>query len=306
MRKVGIIGLGHVGSLIANVLVARQAVDELVLIDQQNELAVGVQNDLLDGMLAFAHQPNIVIQDYAALGDADAVISAVGKAELLQEQRFAELTLVGKAMREIAPRIHNSGFHGVLINLANPNEATTAYLQQLTDLPAKQVIGLGTLLDTARLRRALADQVHVAPGAVAGWVYGQHDGETVPVWSTFKVNGQPIEVPVMGQQIDTHQSEIQAKLNGWYALSGQGEDVSGVAMWTLRILRAVLADEKVSLPVALYQPQFQSYLSFAAQLGRHGVGNYTLLPLRDLETEQLKVAARNIQDQLQVLQESEN
>lgn len=63
------------------------------------------------------------------------------------------------------------------------------------------------------------------------------------------------------------------------------------------------SDEQVSFPVALYQPQYQSYLSFAAQLGRQGVGNYTLLPLRPLEEDQLKVAAQNIQDQLNVLLE---
>lgn len=76
-----------------------------------------------------------------------------------------------------------------------------------------------------------------------------------------------------------------------------------MALWTMRILQAVLSDEQVSFPVALYQPQYQSYLSFAAQLGRQGVGNYTLLPLRPLEEDQLKVAAQNIQDQLNILLE---
>ena len=303
MRKLGMIGLGNVGALLANLLVARQIVDELVLIDTNSDLAVGLQNDLLDGMSALAVQPTIKVQDYAALKDADAVVLAIGNAELLKEQRFAELTDVGKMMRQIAPLIKQSGFSGVLLNLANPNEAATAYLQYLTELPRPKVIGLGTVLDTARLHRAIADQVHVAPSAVTGFVYGQHDGEAVPIWSTFRINGQPLEKPVMGQKIDPHQSEIQAKLNGWYAIKGQGQDVSGMALWTMRILQAVLSDEQVSFPVALYQPQYQSYLSFAAQLGRQGVGNYTLLPLRPLEEDQLKVAAQNIQDQLNVLLE---
>lgn len=149
MRKLGIIGLGNVGALLANLLVARQTVDELVLIDTDNDLAVGLQNDLLDGMSALAVQPTIKVQDYAALKDADAIVLAIGKAELLKEQRFAELTDVGKMMRQIAPLIKQSGFSGVLLNLANPNEAATAYLQYLTELPRPKVIGLGTVLDTA-------------------------------------------------------------------------------------------------------------------------------------------------------------
>ena len=158
MRKLGIIGLGNVGALLANLLVARQIVDELVLIDTNSDLAVGLQNDLLDGMSALAVQPTIKVQDYAALKDADAVVLAIGNAELLKEQRFAELTDVGKMMRQIAPQIKQSGFSGVLLNLANPNEAATAYLQYLTELPRPKVIGLGTVLDTARLHRAIADQ----------------------------------------------------------------------------------------------------------------------------------------------------
>lgn len=305
MRKIGIIGLGNVGALLANLLVAQQAADELVLIDSDADLALGLQNDLLDGMQSLSVQPNIKIQDYAALKDADAIVLAIGKAELLKEQRFAELTFVGETMCQIAPQIKQSGFDGILLNLANPNEVTTAYLQYLTALPKNKVIGMGTVLDTARLQRAIADQVQVASSAVAGWVYGQHDGETVPIWSTFTINGQPLEKPVLGHKIDPHESEIQAKLNGWYAIKGQGQDVSGMALWAMRILRAILTDERVSLPVALYQPQYKSYLSFAAQIGRQGVGNYTLLPLRPLEADQLKVAAKNIQDQLNILLEAE-
>ena len=112
MRKLGIIGLGNVGALLANLLVARQIVDELVLIDTNSDLAVGLQNDLLDGMSALAVQPTIKVQDYAALKDADAVVLAIGNAELLKEQRFAELTDVGKMMRQIAPLIKQSGFSG--------------------------------------------------------------------------------------------------------------------------------------------------------------------------------------------------
>ncbi|MDF9444852.1 NAD(P)-binding domain-containing protein, partial [Limosilactobacillus mucosae] len=224
MRKIGIIGLGNVGALLANLLVAQQAADELVLIDSDADLALGLQNDLLDGMQSLSIQPNIKIQDYAALKDADAIVLAIGKAELLKEQRFAELTFVGETMRQIAPQIKQSGFDGILLNLANPNEVTTAYLQYLTALPKNKVIGMGTVLDTARLQRAIADQVQVASSAVAGWVYGQHDGEAVPIWSTFTVNGQPLEKPVLGHKIDPHESEIQAKLNGWYAIKGQGQD----------------------------------------------------------------------------------
>ena len=88
MRKLGIIGLGNVGALLANLLVARQIVDELVLIDTNSDLAVGLQNDLLDGMSALAVQPTIKVQDYAALKDADAVVLAAVVLRLISAISF--------------------------------------------------------------------------------------------------------------------------------------------------------------------------------------------------------------------------
>ena len=135
MRTIGIIGLGHVGRLLANELVATAAVDKLVLIDQDDDLALAVQTDLLDALPAMRTQPQIIIQDYAALAAAQVLVVAVGDSALTKDDPMAELTVAGRAVMQIAPQVKGSGFHGLVVNLTDPNEAVTAFLQQQLQLP---------------------------------------------------------------------------------------------------------------------------------------------------------------------------
>lgn len=303
MRTIGIIGLGHVGRLLANELVATAAVDKLVLLDQDDDLALAVQTDLRDALPAMRAQPRIVIQDYTALAAAQILVVAVGDSTLTKDGPMGELAAAGRAVMKIAPRVKSSGFHGLVVNLTNPNEAVTAFLQQQLQLPAKQVLGIGTVVDTARLHRAIAHAAQVSPASVSGFVYGQHAGRQAFAWSTIRVNGQGLDEAINGHHLDESQLKIQADLSSWYTLRGLGYNNSAVAAWTCRLLAALLDDEQLVLPVAIYQPQYSGYVSFPAVLGRQGVGNLILLKLYPVEEMAVRTAATAISGQLAALNE---
>ena len=301
MRKIGVIGLGHVGRMLANQLVMNDKVDELVLIDKDDQLAVAVQADLNDAQVVLATHTKIIIQDYAALADADILVTAFGKSELLKQQPMAELETSYYQAQQVGQQIFKSDFSGILINLTNPNEAITAVLQQTVGLPQKQVIGIGTVIETARLHRAIAEGARVATANVTGFVYGQHDGHQVFAWSTVHVNGQPLTAAINGHHLDQSQLKVKANLSNWYTLNGLGYNVSAVTAWTLRIMTAIFADEQLALPVAIYQPQYLTYIGFPALIGRQGVGNLLLLNLYPLEQEEIKSAAETIKHQIESL-----
>lgn len=298
MRKIGIIGLGHVGRMLANQLVMNGKTDELVLIDKDDQLAVALQADLNDAQTVLPMQTKIIIQDYAALADADILVTAFGRSELLKQQPMAELETSYQQAQEIGKKIFKSDFSGILLNLTNPNEVITAVLQQIVGLPQKQVIGIGTVIETARLHRAIAESVGVAAANVSGFVYGQHDGHQVFAWSTVHVNGQPLTAAINGHHLDQSQLKVKANLSNWYTLSGLGYNVSAVTVWALRIMTAIFADEHLALPVAIFQPQYGTYISFPALIGRQGIGNLLLLKLYPLEVEEIKSAAVTIKHQL--------
>ena len=294
MRQIGIIGLGQVGSALAAQLLATRQADRLVLIDQNDDRAVGLQHDLLAGFPT----ANLVVQDWSAIADLDVLVVALGDQELLRESRFGELTTTTKAIHDLAKQVKLVDFKGVVVNLANPNEATTALIQREWLLQPQQVIGLGTVLDTARLRLAIQSASKQNINSITGYVYGQHDGDLVTAWSTVRVNGQTIDQPIYGKKLDDHNLTVQAKMNGFYALRGLGSDWNGMVAWTCRVIDAILTDSNEVFSVAVNQPQFNGYISYPVQLNHRGVGNYVLLPLYPLEEEQIKVAANAIQEQL--------
>lgn len=299
MRKIGILGLGEVGSALAANLLATQQVDQLVLLDLSDERAVGLQSDLESGWPT----ADIVTQDWAQIHDLDVLVVAIGNRDQLLKSRFGELSFNAQAIHDLADQIKPADFHGVVLNLANPNEALTALIQQEWQLSPKQVIGIGTTLDTARLRLAIQKSSKQNVRSIEGYVYGQHDGALVTAWSTVRVNGQTIEKPIYGKKLDDHELTIQAKLNGYYALKGLGSDWNGMIAWAARIINAILTDNQATFSVAVNQPQFNGYVSYPVQLNRQGVGNYVLLPMYPLETEQIKVAANAIQEQLAAMQD---
>lgn len=100
MRKIGIIGLGHVGATVAYTLVSKGLVDELVLIDVNDKKVVAEQYDLLDAIARLDTSTTIKVQDYATLKDADLIITAFGNIGIIQEDgdRFGELKFNAKAV----------------------------------------------------------------------------------------------------------------------------------------------------------------------------------------------------------------
>ena len=155
-RKVAVIGMGHVGSTVAHYIVANGFADDLVLIDSNEDKVNADALDLKDAMPNLPYHTNIVVNDYSALKDAEVIVSAVGNIKLQdqpQADRFVELPFTRDAVKDVAPKIKASGFSGKLVVISNPVDVITSLYQQLTGLPKNQVIGTGTLLDSARMKR---------------------------------------------------------------------------------------------------------------------------------------------------------
>lgn len=303
MRKIGIIGLGHVGRLLAHQLVMTGMADQLVLIDQYDDLALAVQTDLFAASTAFNSSTKILLQDYGALHDADILVTAFGNSRVLRENPMGELIENGATVKKIAPLIKNSGFHGIVINLSDPNEAITAFLQEQLAMPPKQILGLGTTIDTAQMRLAVANAAQLSSESVSGFVYGQHNGQVVVAWSTVTVNGQPLTESINGHHLDSYQLEITAKQDNWYTTHGLGYSASAPVMWTIKIISAIQKDANLAVPLAFFQPQYSTYLGFPVLVNSKGQGNPLLLNLYPVERERIKNAANTISQQLKILRE---
>jgi len=173
-RKVGIIGAGHVGADVAFSLVTQGLCDVIILLDEDEPKATSQALELRDMASLIASRVKVSANDYSELHDADVVVIAVGPKTLLREDRLEELAETRAAVREVIPQVIASGFGGVFLNITNPCDVITQIVQQVSGFPHGQVLGTGTSLDTARMKRVVGEFFGFDPKSVTGYVMGEH------------------------------------------------------------------------------------------------------------------------------------
>ncbi|WP_283583278.1 L-lactate dehydrogenase [Limosilactobacillus difficilis] len=298
-RKIAIIGLGHVGSTAAHYIVANGFADELVLIDK-NEAKV--QADALDFEDAMANLPvhtDIKVNDYGELKDTDVIISALGNIKLQDNpnaDRFAELPFTRQEVSDVAHQIKQSGFHGLMVVITNPVDVITSLYQKITGLPKNHVIGTGTLLDSARMKRAVAKRLHVDPRSVNGYNLGEHGNSQFTAWSTVRVLDTPITELAKTEGLDLAKLDEEARMGGWTVFKGKKYTSYGVATAAVHLTNTILSNALTELPVSNYRQEYGVYLSYPAIVGRDGIVHQSQLKLTDEELKKLQRSADFIKD----------
>ena len=168
MKKISLIGLGNVGATVAYTLVERQLCDSLALFDTKEKLAEAELNDLNDAMVNRDGNVNISTGKISDFDDSDIIVFAPGDISILQKysDRLEEFKYTKTCVEEWAPIIKKSKFDGIIVSITNPCDVIAEYMQKLTERPREKVIGTGTILDTARMKNAVAKFVDIDPDSV--------------------------------------------------------------------------------------------------------------------------------------------
>ena len=296
-NKIGVIGDGHVGSTVAQQLILTGLVDDLVMIDVNEAKVRADQLDFQDAMANLKHHTTITINDYSALKDADIVISAFGNIELeAGGERFAELNYNRERIGDIAESIKKSGFNGILVTITNPVDAITNMYQELTGLPRKHVIGTGTLLDTARMKRAVGERMNVDPRSVEGFNLGEHGNSQFTAWSTVKVLEKPITEVAEAKHLKLEDLNDEIKFGGQTVYKGKQYTNYGISAAVTRLVETIQSDAHTEMPVSNYQEKYGTYLSYPAIVGRDGIVQTVELRLTDEEEKKLQASAETIKE----------
>ncbi|AUJ29059.1 MAG: L-lactate dehydrogenase [Liquorilactobacillus hordei] len=300
MRKIGIIGLGHVGATIAYTLVTKGIADELVIIDTNDEKTTAEEYDLRDTLARLDTFTKIIPQDYDSLSNADVVITAFGNIEAIKMDgdRFGELNFNAEAVEEVAANLRTSGFNGVLINISNPCDVITTLLQQQTGLSKNQVFGTGTFLDTARMQRAVGQALHEDPKNISGYVLGEHGESQYTAWSTVEVKGHPIIKLAEEKGLDLTSLDQQARRGGWLVFSGKHYTCYAIATCAIKLTQAVLSDAHLACPTSVYLEEYDHYIGYPAVIGRKGIVEVNSITLSIEEKAQLDNSAKIIKEKL--------
>lgn len=187
--KIGIIGMGWVGSSIAISVLQSGVANELLLNDLRTDLAEGEAMDLAHGA-SFYPASRVRAADIDEMASADAVVISAGRGGGPDESRLALLRDNATIVETIATRL--KGLRGILIVVTNPVDVMTQIATEASGLPPARVIGTGTMLDTARLRHALGRELGIEPRSIHAQVVGEHGDSEVVLWSGARVGGIPL------------------------------------------------------------------------------------------------------------------
>ena len=298
-RKVGVVGQGHVGETLANNLLVTGTVDELVLIDTNEKKLNANATDFEDAEANLPTHTKVVRNDYNVLKDADVVVIAVGNIGVQKDDakhdRFVELNVNSTAAKEVGTKLKEVGFNGVLVSISNPCDVIAALFQKYTGLPKNQVIGTGTLLDTARLRKAVGQALDVDPRSVTGYALGEHGNSQFAAWSQVRVLGQNItDLAAVNDDLNLDSLAEATKAGGYTVFHGKLYTNFGIAAAALRLVTAILNDANIELPCSNFREEYGTYCGYPAILGKGGVVKQLQLNLTDDEKKKLAESANYI------------
>lgn len=287
-RKVGIIGVGHVGAHVAYSLAIQGIVDELVLVDTNTVRVESEYQDLLDALPHMPHRVRVSIGEYEDLADCDLIINSVGQIELLigGTERSRELKFTVPAVHTWVERVRKAGFDGLVLSISNPCDVVTREIDKGLGLPKGRVLGTGTGLDSARLVTQIVKQTDVDPNSIQAFMFGEHGNSMFAAWSCVTVNGLSMEE--MAKQdprwnFDKAAVEQNARHGGWVTFEWKHATEYSVATTAARMVKAILHDEHVLMPASTElngeYGQHDVYAGVPCIIGRNGIEKIVEFPL---------------------------
>ena len=298
MKKVGIIGVGHVGATVAHVIVQKGVASELVLIDKKTEKSNSEMLDLQDAAVFYQSHTSVSVGSYEDIADADVVISALGHIHLIapDKDRFAELRVNIPEVKAVASELKRVGFDGILLAITNPNDIITDLYYRELALPHHKVIGTGTILDTARMKHYVGEALGVDARSVNGYVLGEHGDSQFVAWSSVSIGGRSIFDFAKTADLDLDELEKKAREGGFYVHAGKGYTNVAIAEGTVHILESLLNDAKRVLPISNYHEGKDSYISTPAIVGKNGIEGRIEIPLTKDEQSLLDLSIATIKE----------
>jgi len=291
--KVGIIGMGWVGSSVAISTLHAGVATELLLHDLRPGLAEGEAMDLAHGASFYPSAKVRAIETLEPLLDADAIVIAAGRGGVPHESRLALLVDTAKIARAIGEQLR--GAMGLVVVVTNPVDVLVQVVAEAAGLPPERVVGTGTMLDTARLRRMLGERLELEPRSIHANVVGEHGDSSVVLFHDASIGGVSLrdwegwdrgEEPVLLEKVRRAAYEIIAR---------KGATNHAIGLVTANLLRWMLRGERRVLTVSRVQTGAFGIegvpLSLPTVVGRDGATKVLEPQMDDAEREGLMRSA---------------
>lgn len=306
MRKITVIGAGHVGSTIAYTLAVEGIANEILMIDILADKAEGEAMDI--GQAApFFNGTRIFSGGYEDAVDSDIVIITSGMGRKPGQTRLDLAQSNVNILCNIAPQITRYAPDAIYVIVSNPVDVMTYVFHKVTDIPADHILGSGTLLDTSRLRSHLADHFRISKQNVHAHVLGEHGDSSFIPWSQATISSIALEqyakctreeMPI--EPLDRASVEKYVRTSGAEIIARKGATFYAVAVTTVHICKCIFGASDTALTVStMLDGEYglsDVCLSLLTIIGKKGVKARIPAELTEEELQQLHHSAKCLRD----------
>jgi malate dehydrogenase len=297
--KVTVVGAGKYGSTTVQRLAEKDVADEIVMTDIVEGLPQGLALDMNQSRPLEGFETRVVgTNGYQETAGSDVCVITAGLPRKPGMSRMDLLETNARIVGEVTRKLAEGSPDTILIVVSNPLDEMTALAAEVAGFPRERVMGQAGMLDTARFKHFVAEELGTSPSGVEAITLGSHGDTMVPVPSLVKVDGKPLAELV---DADTVERLVQRTRDGGaevVALLKTGSAYYAPSSAAARMVEAVLGDSGEVMPVCAWvEGQYgitDVYLGVPARLGRQGVREIVELPLTETELANLRDAAEAV------------
>lgn len=304
--KVTVVGAGNVGATCADVIAHKELANEVVLLDIKENFAEGKALDIWQTAPVNLYDTRVKgsTNDYSKTADSDVVVITSGLPRKPGMSRDDLISTNAGIVKNVTENILKYSPNAIIIVVSNPLDVMTycAYLTAKVD--SKRVFGMAGILDTARYRAFLAEELNCSPKDIQAVLMGGHGDTMVPLPRYTTVGGIPVTELISKDKLD---AIIERTKKG----GGEIVNLLGTSAWyapgasAAQMVEAIVRDQKRIFPVCAWlQGEYglkNIYLGVPVKLGKNGIEQIIELQLNDDEKKLLSESAKAVKEVMDVL-----
>lgn len=310
--KLAVVGAGSVGSSLAYAALVRGSAHEVVLYDIDEKKVSAEAADLSHGTQFTPSHRVAGSSDIGIVKDASVVVITAGAKQRPGQTRLDLAGVNAGILAKMLPQLLEQAPNAIYVLVTNPCDVLTVIAHKISGLPAARVFSTGTMLDTSRLRRVIADKIGIAQSNVHATIMGEHGDTEFPVWSTATIGSIPIR-----DWRDDHGDLVftdvvlegladEAMHAAYRIIEGKGVTNYAIGLTGARLVEALLGKEEWTiLPLSSVQNGFEGIsgvaLSVPSVVSDKGIVRVLDIPLDDAERAMLHRSAETLGSSLRTL-----
>ena len=304
--KVTVVGAGNVGATCADVLASREVVNEVILLDIKEGIAEGKALDIWQKAPINSYDTKTigVTNDYSMTANSDVVVITSGLPRKPGMSRDDLIQVNAGIVKTVTENIVKYSPNTILVIVSNPLDVMTYQAHLVSGFPRERVLGMAGILDTARYRAFLSDELNISQKEITAMLLGGHGDTMVPLTRYTTVGGIPVTELVAEDRLE---AIVQRTKTG----GGELVKLMGTSAWyapgaaAAQMVEAIVKDQRRIFPVCIQlKGEYgidNCYLGVPVVLGKNGVEKIFQLQLNEKEAEMMIVSEGHVREVMNVL-----